>query len=164
MSHMTPINRGPPSTAGSEAIHSEDLSELRGMLRHPSMAAGSVDPNTSQSTSVMPKMTTARPKSSPMPGGSGVPLTPSVAAAAVPNHLPVPGTMNNQQVMVTGAALERWGQQIVTWGKKHQGRSFSHVFENDQGYVSWALARMNSLTDEAVDFCNYALTRRRLQD
>jgi hypothetical protein len=51
----------------------------------------------------------------------------------------------------------------VSWGRKHQGKTFEWTYNNDQGYVKWLLARKDSMTEDAEDFGNYSITRQRLE-
>ena len=55
------------------------------------------------------------------------------------------------------------GRKLVSWGRKHQGKTFEWTYNNDQGYVKWLLARKDSMTEDAEDFGNYAITRQRLE-
>lgn len=63
----------------------------------------------------------------------------------------------------TGGALEQWGRKTITWGTKHPGRTYRDVYEQDQGYVRWVLARPNA-TGDIIDFFNYATARKALED
>ena len=76
----------------------------------------------------------------------------------------VPPENNVHQVALTQAALEAWGQKVITWGKKCKGNQYVTTYEQDPGYVKWILARIDSLNEEMEDFANYCLTRRRLED
>ena len=70
---------------------------------------------------------------------------------------------SQSQVALTQAALEAWGNKTITWGKKHPGKTFVQVYEEDANYVKWVLARIGSLGEEIEDFANYAVTRQRLE-
>ena len=71
---------------------------------------------------------------------------------------------SNQQLALTQATLDSWGNKVVTWGKKHKGDTYVTTYEKDGGYVQWILARTGSLNQELEDFANYAITRRRLEE
>jgi len=83
---------------------------------------------------------------------SGSPST-AMAAQIPPNH----------QVALTQQALTSWGQKKVTWGKKHPGKTYQVVYDGDQGYVKWVMARLGNLSEDVEDFANYAVTRQRLE-
>eukprot|EP00435_Cladocopium_sp_Y103_P059980 s1270_g21.t1 len=76
---------------------------------------------------------------------------------------PPPATQTTGQIALTHQALESWGRKQVSWGRKHQGKNYEWVYNNDQGYIKWMLARMGNLGDDAEDFCNYSITRQRLE-
>ena len=94
--------------------------------------------------------------------GSPLPRSPPTPAEAAP--APVMNNQTGSQLALTQAALDTWGQKIVTWGKKNKGRSFVVTYEQDHGYVKWILARIGSLHEDIEDFANYCLTRRRLEE
>eukprot|EP00435_Cladocopium_sp_Y103_P017453 s2902_g4.t1 len=48
------------------------------------------------------------------------------------------------QLMVTQSSLESWGNKVINWGKKHVKETYARVYETDQGYVKWVLARVDS--------------------
>lgn len=72
--------------------------------------------------------------------------------------------MNAQdQIVPTTVALNNWGGKVIDFGKKHPGKTYAWAYNNDQGYVSWVTARMNTLDGGIADFGNYCLTRQRLE-
>jgi hypothetical protein len=154
--------QSPDTTVGSEVWELMEEEELQ----HSAMGlnkSGSVVPGTSQ----VPMMI---PQTMPMPSPvvpktptktAGIPLAgrqPQSSAAAS-----MPGVNANSQVALTQQALDNWGQKKITWGKKHPGKTFVQVYEEDANYVKWVLARIGSLGEEIEDFANYAVTRQRLE-
>lgn len=65
----------------------------------------------------------------------------------------------SQALALTGApatlTLQEWGQRIITWGKKHKGKSFVQVMTLDPGYLTWSQARFNSLPPDQQDFVRF---------
>ena len=57
----------------------------------------------------------------------------------------------DQQLALTQATLDSWGNKIVTWGKKHKGDTNVITYEGDVGYVQWIMARVGSLNPELED-------------
>lgn len=51
--------------------------------------------------------------------------------------------------------LQEWGQRIITWGKKHRGKSFAQAMTLDPGYLTWCQARFNSLPPDQQDFVRF---------
>ena len=86
---------------------------------------------------------------------------PKTSRAPTSHAVPMPS--GNNQVALTSHALESWGRKQVSWGRKHQGKTFEWTYNNDQGYVKWLLARKDSMTEDAEDFGNYSITRQRLE-
>ena len=58
----------------------------------------------------------------------------------------------------------RWGQKVVSWGKKHPGKQYSVVYETDGQYVNWCLSRINSLEAPISDFARYCQTRQMMEE
>ena len=71
---------------------------------------------------------------------------------------------SNGQLAMTRAALEAWGKKIIAWGKKHPGKTYVETYDSDASYTKWILSRMSTLSEEMVDYANYALTRRHLEE
>lgn len=67
----------------------------------------------------------------------------------------VPQQQPPQDLAWTTTAMERWGQKLVSWGKKHPGKLYSVVYETDAQYVGWCLSRINSLEAPISDFARY---------
>jgi hypothetical protein len=59
--------------------------------------------------------------------------------------LPLPGHLS----------LEEWGSSTTNFGRKHKGKTFATVMQQDPGYLSWSLARYASLMPEHQDFVRY---------
>ena len=111
--------------------------------------------------------TTATTQKSPhraqVPQIAGMQVRPK--PAGVPSNMPMEQVNDHgNQVSLTHTALAAWGQKVVTWGRKHQGSTFCQVFEQDQSYVRWVLARISTLNEDMADFASYATTRRRLEE
>eukprot|EP00435_Cladocopium_sp_Y103_P075146 s308_g54.t1 len=94
--------------------------------------------------------------------GINIPGLPSQAAGS--NMIESNAAVNNQQLALTQATLDSWGNKVITWGKKHKGATYVTTYEGDCGYVQWILARTGSLSSDLEDFANYAITRRRLEE
>ena len=78
----------------------------------------------------------------------GVPLTmASNRSQQVPPAptLPLPGHLS----------LEEWGSNTINFGRKHKGKTFATVMQQDPGYLNWSLARYASLMPEHQDFVRY---------
>ena len=73
------------------------------------------------------------------------------------------GSNDQTQVALRQAALDQWGNKVISWGRKHNGKTFRQVFEMDPGYIRWVQARAGNLHEDLEDFMNYANTRQRLQ-
>jgi hypothetical protein len=71
---------------------------------------------------------------------------------------------SNNQLSMTQAALDAWGQKVIGWGKKHMGDTYQVAYDTDSGYTKWILSRINSLSEDLEDYGNYCLTRRRLEE
>ena len=93
-----------------------------------------------------------------------MPISGSQPAAARPSSHQAQIEVEANQVALTQTALESWGQEVVTWGKKNKGQVYVDVYEKDVGYVKWVLARVGNLHEDIEDFANYAITRRRLEN
>lgn len=65
--------------------------------------------------------------------------------------------------MRTSTALAGWGRKVISFGKKHKGKTFNEVYETDPGYIQWTLARMDTMDGDQADFGNYARTRQNLE-
>lgn len=86
-------------------------------------------------------------------------LIPDVARTrARPNNLRAPPSPPSTQV-----TLADWGTTVITWGKKHKGKSYQQVFQVDIGYYHWSLARFQSLPPNQQDFVRYCHVRLELE-
>ena len=56
-------------------------------------------------------------------------------------------------------SIEEWGSQIVSWGKKHRGKTFDQTLQQDPGYFTWCQKRFMSLTPEMQDLVRYGQLR-----
>ena len=52
-------------------------------------------------------------------------------------------------------ALGVWGTKPIGWGKKHKGKDYRTVRNEDPGYVQWLIQRFGSLTPEQKDYVAY---------
>ena len=78
---------------------------------------------------------------------------PSVAMPATTTRTSRPVSQALALANVTPTmTLQEWGQRIITWGKKHKGKSFAQTMNLDPGYLSWCQARFNSLPPDQQDF------------
>eukprot|EP00435_Cladocopium_sp_Y103_P043012 s379_g12.t1 len=59
------------------------------------------------------------------------------------------GTSENQ-LALTAQALESWGNKRASWGKTHNGRRFTEIYEEHASYVDW-ISTPESLHKESVD-------------
>ena len=59
--------------------------------------------------------------------------------------MPLPGNLT----------LEEWGSNVISFGRKHKGKSFEAVMRQDPGYFHWSLARYSSLMPEQQDFVRF---------
>jgi hypothetical protein len=147
-----------PTLANLEATIGSDLWEMAEMEEEFSQpASAGVAPSISQ-----PMPSTRVPAMNMKI--AGIPVAhapPKTSRAPASPAAPVPSA--NDQVALTSHALESWGRKLVSWGRKHQGKTFEWTYNNDQGYVKWLLARKDSMTEDAEDFGNYAITRQRLE-
>ena len=114
-------------------------------------------PSTSVTPMTPPRNPTAVGKVSKIAGSPicGAPSGHAASAAA--------GVNDQNALALTNSALEQWGAKMITWGKKHTGKTFRQIYEGDPGYVRWCQARSGSLHEDIADFLNYAITRQRLQ-
>ncbi|CAL1130052.1 unnamed protein product [Cladocopium goreaui] len=78
--------------------------------------------------------------------------------------LSVPVELNQSRTSVPPAptlplprnlTISEWGANLITFGRKHKGKTFSEVMEKDPGYLQWSLARYGSLMPEHQDFCRF---------
>ena len=67
----------------------------------------------------------------------------------IPSSPPTVTTSTTAQPRTIGT----WGQTQIVWGKKHKGKTYLEVYQNDIGYYHWSLARFNSLQQDFVKFC-----------
>jgi hypothetical protein len=67
----------------------------------------------------------------------------------VPPMMPIPKAV----------PFEEWGTHLVTWGKKHKGKSFEATIRVDPQYFDWCQSRFLSLTPEMQDFVRYGQMR-----
>lgn len=73
----------------------------------------------------------------PMPTSrGGVPPAPT---------LPLPGNLT----------LAEWGTNVINFGRKHKGKTYASVMQQDPTYLQWSLARYGSLMPEHQDFVRY---------
>ena len=73
----------------------------------------------------------------PMPTSrGGVPPAPT---------LPLPGNLT----------LAEWGTNVINFGRKHKGKTYASVMQQDPSYLQWSLARYGSLMPEHQDFVRY---------
>ncbi|CAL1128033.1 unnamed protein product [Cladocopium goreaui] len=65
-----------------------------------------------------------------------VPVELTQGRASVPPAptLPLPGNLT----------ISEWGTNMINFGRKHKGKTFSEVMEKDPGYLQWSLARYGS--------------------
>eukprot|EP00435_Cladocopium_sp_Y103_P017775 s1076_g4.t1 len=94
---------------------------------------------------------------------AGMPANGRPSDAQASNSAPANADPDNNQVMLTQTALDTWGNKVATWGKKHKGTRYVDIYQQDQGYVKWVLARVGSLHEDIEDFAQYATTRRKLE-
>ena len=175
----------PVQEIGSESDWEE--TELANMTAHPGKRRQSLAqtsnppammPSVAQSSSQampmvmipMPTPAVPAPQVPPMPKKSQQPpSTPGTRTSRANTASPQPclaGSNNSEignQLMVTQATLESWGAKIVDWGKKHQGKSYCAVFDQDQSYVRWVLARAHNMGEDMLDFARYAIARQQLE-
>jgi hypothetical protein len=59
--------------------------------------------------------------------------------------MPLPGNLT----------LEEWGSNLISFGRKHKGKSFEAEMRQDPGYFHWNLARYSSLMPEQQDFVRF---------
>ena len=85
-------------------------------------------------------------RSSPMPRNN---VTPAPKAHAGPGQPP----------RSRGMTIQEWGNLVVTWGRKHRGKTFRQVMDEDWGYYTWSQARFGSLPPEHQDFCRFCQVR-----
>ena len=153
-----------PMLANLEPTIGSDLWEMAEMEEEFSQpASAGVAPSTSQ-----PMPSTRVPVMNMKIAGMPVAHSPPVAhgppkTSRAPTSPAVQMPSGNDQVALTSHALESWGRKQVSWGRKHQGKTFEWTYNNDQGYVKWLLARKDSMTEDAEDFGNYSITRQRLE-
>ena len=76
---------------------------------------------------------------------TSVPVAPSRSVVPPAPTLPLPGNMS----------LEEWGANVINFGRKHKGKTFAAVMQQDPGYLQWSLARYGSLMPEHQDFVRY---------
>jgi hypothetical protein len=75
------------------------------------------------------------------------------------NHNLIPENNREGQLALTAQALESWGNKRVSWGKTHNGRRFTEVYEEHQSYVDWVRARAKNATPAMQDFITYCQAR-----
>ena len=51
--------------------------------------------------------------------------------------------------------LTQWGQKMITWGKKHIGKTYYQTLCEDMGYLDWSRARYTSLPPTQKDFVDF---------
>ena len=155
---------GPTSPIQEPEIGSDpwELAEMEEEEFIPPSSCAGMMPNTSPPRALIKAPTTAATSSPGSPMRiAGMPLT-GRPATVMPKPAPMPADPGNQ-IALTQQALHSWGQKVINWGKKHPGKTFQTVYETDNSYVRWVLARMGNMNEEMEDFGNYALTRQRLE-
>ena len=75
------------------------------------------------------------------------------------NHNLILENNREGQLALTAQALESWGNKRVSWGKTHNGRRFTEVYEEHQSYVDWVSARAKNATPAMQDFIAYCQAR-----
>ena len=75
---------------------------------------------------------------------AGIPLRGPHAHAAGSHSADNQSANSQNQLALTQATLDSWGNKVVTWGKKHKGDTYVTTYEGDSGYVQWILARIGS--------------------
>ena len=70
---------------------------------------------------------------------------PNIRGAPPVPTMPLPGNLT----------LEEWGSNVISFGRKHKGKSFETVMRLDPGYFHWSLARYSSLMPEQQDFVRF---------
>lgn len=56
-------------------------------------------------------------------------------------------------------SVSEQGQKIITWGRKHKGKTWLEVFQTDLGYYHWSLARYGSLPPDQQEFVRFCQMR-----
>ena len=163
----------PTSPSQSETIGTDlwELAEMEEEAQSLGINPGGV-PLTGQSLATSQPMgyvnmmqTPGKPPAARAPKNSpskiaGIPLANPLPPAS---GVPAMGSNDGHQVALTQAALDQWGMKRITWGKKHNGKSFKEAYESDPGYTRWVQARAGNLHEDLEDFLNYTITRQRLQ-
>ena len=119
---------------------------------------------TSAPTALGPSHMTSMTNTKQVTKIAGIPLRGHQSQGASSSVAENQSANSHQQLALTQATLDSWGNKVVTWGKKHKGDTYVTTYEGDGGYVQWILARTGSLNPELEDFANYAITRRRLEE
>lgn len=69
------------------------------------------------------------------------PRMPTLPAAAVTSSRlsrPVVQPSTTTATAAGSLTLAEWGQRVISWGKKHRGKTFVHTMEADPGYLAWS--------------------------
>lgn len=75
-----------------------------------------------------------------------------ISAKAPPSSRTAPPV---RQQLAQQRSIEEWGSQIVSWGKKHRGKTFDQTLQQDPAYLEWCQKRFMSLTPEMQDLVRY---------
>eukprot|EP00435_Cladocopium_sp_Y103_P026438 s424_g6.t1 len=89
----------------------------------------------------------------------------SAAPATYPNNASRPTTesVSGTQLALTAQALESWGNKRVSWGRTHNGKRYTEVYEEHGSYVDWIKARAKNATPAMQDFITYAQAREDME-
>lgn len=82
--------------------------------------------------------------------------SPTTRPRVNPTPKSLAGTVNPRS---RGMTIQEWGNMLVTWGRKHRGKTFRQVMDEDWGYYLWSQPRFGSLPPEHQDFCRYCQVR-----
>lgn len=86
---------------------------------------------------------------------SRMPTLPAAAVASARVSRPVSQPLAIAATAAGSLTLAEWGQRVISWGKKHRGKTFTHTMEVDPGYLAWCQPRFNSLNPEMQDFVRF---------
>jgi len=78
----------------------------------------------------------------------------------IPSSPPTVTTSTTAQPRTIGT----WGQTQIVSGKKHKGKTYLEVYQNDIGYYHWSLARFNSLPENQQDFVKFCQVRAEMDN
>lgn len=130
---------------------------------------GNVPRSTSMMTQVMQALPSAPSNRSSSPAG-----TTTSAWILAPDHpgligmmrMPIPSSPPTVITSTTAQprTIGTWGQTQIVWGKKHKGKTYLEVYQNDIGYYHWSLARFNSLPENQQDFVKFCQVRAEMDN